>query len=99
MSNRRVIPPWGMSITLQGRSVMVDGFPVSDVEDLGDHMTRTELNGRYLDIYIQRKGGTFYGVIIDLDTVGLDDEAVVKVNLDPSVQVALPPRQLLNQAA
>jgi hypothetical protein len=88
-----------MSITLQGRSVMVDGFPVSDVEDLGDHMTRTELNGRYLDIYIQRKGGTFYGVIIDLDTVGLDDEAVVKVNLDPSVQVALPPRQLLNQAA
>lgn len=84
---------------MQGCTVTFDGFPVLEVDEPSDHMTRTELNGRYMDIYIQRKEGTFYSVIVDLDAVGLDDEASVRVDLDPSVQVAIPPRQLLNHAA
>lgn len=99
MSNRYVVPPRGMSITLHGSTVMCDGIPVLEVDDPGDHVALTKLNGLYLDIYIQRRDKTLYSVIVDLDAVGLDDQASVRVDLDPSVQVAIPPRKLLNQAA
>lgn len=71
---------------------MCNGFPVRKLNDPGDHVTSSELNGgHYLDVYLQRVGSedSFYSVVVDLDEVGIEDEAAILVELDPSVQQRL----------
>ena len=98
MSNRYMVPPRGISVTKHDCTVTCDGFPVLALKDPCDHITHTELAGHYMDIYVGRTDGTRACVVVDLNEVGLEDEAVVIVNLPPVHGVAIPPRNLAQAA-
>lgn len=98
MSNVFVVPPRGISVTKQECTVTCDGFPVLVLKDPCDHITHTALAGHYMDINIGRTDGTRSCVVVDLNEVGIEDEAVVVVDLPAVHGVAIPPRKLAHAA-
>ena len=79
------VPPCGVSASVQDGQLVCNGVPVRKVNNPGDHLTCTVLDGHYLEAYFRRRDGSEYGVVIDLDVVWVGDE-VVQVDLDSSVQ-------------
>lgn len=89
------VPPEGVSISIQGRMLVCNGFPVRMLSDTGDRLTYTVLDGYSLDTYIRQSDGSVRRIVIDLDTVGVEDEAVY-AELDPTAQrVIIPPLNLV----
>jgi len=83
------VPPEGVSIGVHGGTLKCNGVPVRELDDPSDHLTYCVPDGHYLDVYLRRSDGSLYSVVIDLDVVGIEDEACIRIELDPAVQQVL----------
>lgn len=72
-----------MAVSVHEGMLWCFGFPIWRLREPGDYITHYETDNRSLVIYLRRAIDSTdpYRVVVDLDAVGIKDEAVTKVEL------------------